>query len=174
MRYILQFRGCHLCLLLDHSVIPFLCSNWIIYLSFFSVMWVTILEDGIKTHILCILKIQQRKGTKSTNQKWVKHKEHVRPDQICCWVTCESEIVVCPQAELSVTSAMSPASQTRDSHIPSLLSMPTRNHMDITVPPVPTVAPEVLRVAEHRHRNGLMFPYIYHVLTKVREAHLDW
>lgn len=52
--------------------------------------------------------------------------------------------------------------------IPSLLSMPTRNHMDITIPPVPAVAPEVLRVAEHRHKKGLMYPYIYHVLTKVR------
>jgi hypothetical protein len=54
-------------------------------------------------------------------------------------------------------------------HIPSLLSMSTRNHMDITIPPLPPVAPEVLRVAEHRHRRGLMYPYIYHVLTKVRE-----
>lgn len=53
-------------------------------------------------------------------------------------------------------------------HIPSLLSMSTRNHMDITIPPLPPVAPEVLRVAEHRHRRGLMYPYIYHVLTKVR------
>ncbi|XP_028922821.1 constitutive coactivator of PPAR-gamma-like protein 2 isoform X1 [Ornithorhynchus anatinus] len=51
-------------------------------------------------------------------------------------------------------------------HIPSLLSMATRNHMDITTPPLPLVAPEVLRVAEHRHRRGLMYPYIYHVLTK--------
>ncbi|XP_077002038.1 constitutive coactivator of PPAR-gamma-like protein 2 isoform X3 [Tamandua tetradactyla] len=51
-------------------------------------------------------------------------------------------------------------------HIPSLLSMSTRNHMDITIPPLPPVAPEVLRVAEHRHRRGLMYPYIYHVLTK--------
>nr|XP_014344667.1 PREDICTED: constitutive coactivator of PPAR-gamma-like protein 2 [Latimeria chalumnae] len=50
--------------------------------------------------------------------------------------------------------------------IPSLLSMATRNHMDITTPPLPQVAPEVLRVAEHRHRRGLMYPYIYHVLTK--------
>lgn len=41
--------------------------------------------------------------------------------------------------------------------------------MDITIPPLPPVAPEVLRVAEHRHRRGLMYPYIYHVLTKVRE-----
>lgn len=40
--------------------------------------------------------------------------------------------------------------------------------MDITIPPVPAVAPEVLRVAEHRHKKGLMYPYIYHVLTKVR------
>ncbi|KAK0141293.1 Constitutive coactivator of PPAR-gamma-like protein 1 [Merluccius polli] len=38
--------------------------------------------------------------------------------------------------------------------IPSLLSMATRSHMD------------VLRVAEHRHRKGLMYPYIYHLLTK--------
>uniref|UniRef100_A0A2K6V3Q1 Family with sequence similarity 120 member C n=1 Tax=Saimiri boliviensis boliviensis TaxID=39432 RepID=A0A2K6V3Q1_SAIBB len=51
-------------------------------------------------------------------------------------------------------------------HIPSLLSMSTRSHMDITIPPLPPVAPEVLRVAEHRHRRGLMYPYIYHVLTK--------
>uniref|UniRef100_A0A8C1KH75 Family with sequence similarity 120A n=1 Tax=Cyprinus carpio TaxID=7962 RepID=A0A8C1KH75_CYPCA len=53
-----------------------------------------------------------------------------------------------------------------NAHIPSLLSMPTRNHMDITTPPLPVVAPEVLRVAEHRHKKGLMYPYIYHVLTK--------
>ncbi|GCB75636.1 hypothetical protein scyTo_0018238 [Scyliorhinus torazame] len=50
-------------------------------------------------------------------------------------------------------------------HIPSLLSMQTRNHMDITTPPLPLVAPEVLRVADHRHRKGLMYPYIYQVLT---------
>uniref|UniRef100_A0A671N725 Constitutive coactivator of PPAR-gamma-like protein 1 homolog n=1 Tax=Sinocyclocheilus anshuiensis TaxID=1608454 RepID=A0A671N725_9TELE len=53
-----------------------------------------------------------------------------------------------------------------NAHIPSLLSMPTRNHMDITTPPLPVVAPEVLRVTEHRHKKGLMYPYIYHVLTK--------
>uniref|UniRef100_A0A8C9TDJ7 Family with sequence similarity 120 member A n=1 Tax=Scleropages formosus TaxID=113540 RepID=A0A8C9TDJ7_SCLFO len=53
-----------------------------------------------------------------------------------------------------------------NTQIPSLLSMPTRNHMDITTPPLPAVAPEVLRVAEHRHKKGLMYPYIYHVLTK--------
>lgn len=40
--------------------------------------------------------------------------------------------------------------------------------MDITIPPLPAIAPEVLRVAEHRHKKGLMYPYIYHVLTKVR------
>ncbi|XP_056665038.1 constitutive coactivator of PPAR-gamma-like protein 2 isoform X2 [Monodelphis domestica] len=51
-------------------------------------------------------------------------------------------------------------------HIPSLLSMATRNHMDITTPPLPSIAPEVLRIAEHRHRRGLMYPCIYHVLTK--------
>ncbi|XP_045688509.1 constitutive coactivator of PPAR-gamma-like protein 2 isoform X3 [Phyllostomus hastatus] len=42
----------------------------------------------------------------------------------------------------------------------------SENHMDVTIPPLPPVPPEVLRVAEHRHRRGLMYPYIYHVLTK--------
>ncbi|XP_037624192.1 constitutive coactivator of PPAR-gamma-like protein 1 homolog [Sebastes umbrosus] len=75
------------------------------------------------------------------------------------------------QADLFVTPAVIPGSQARGLHglnaqIPSLLSMPTRNHMDITIPPLPAVAPEVLRVAEHRHGKGLMYPYIYHALTK--------
>lgn len=65
------------------------------------------------------------------------------------------------KADLCVTPAGSLNVQ-----IPSLLSMPTRNHMDITIPPLPAVAPEVLRVAEHRHKKGLMYPYIYHALTK--------
>nr|XP_006125900.1 constitutive coactivator of PPAR-gamma-like protein 1 isoform X1 [Pelodiscus sinensis] len=56
--------------------------------------------------------------------------------------------------------------QANSPQIPCLLSMPTRNHMDITTPPLPPVAPEVLRVAEHRHKKGLMYPYIFHVLTK--------
>uniref|UniRef100_A0A8C5R0L6 Family with sequence similarity 120 member A n=1 Tax=Leptobrachium leishanense TaxID=445787 RepID=A0A8C5R0L6_9ANUR len=56
--------------------------------------------------------------------------------------------------------------QAANLQIPCLLSMPTRNHMDITTPPLPPVAPEVLRVAEHRHKKGLMYPYIYHILTK--------
>lgn len=51
-------------------------------------------------------------------------------------------------------------------HIPSLLSMPTRSHMDITAPALPTVAPDVMRVAEHRHKSGLMYPNIYNVLSK--------
>lgn len=55
--------------------------------------------------------------------------------------------------------------------IPSLLSMPTRTHMDITTPPLPQVSAEVLRVAEHRHRRGLMYPQIYHILTKVLQSH---
>ncbi|XP_070701950.1 constitutive coactivator of PPAR-gamma-like protein 1 homolog [Pempheris klunzingeri] len=75
------------------------------------------------------------------------------------------------KADLCVTSSASPGSQVGGLHslnaqIPSLLSMPTRNHMDITIPPLPDVAPEVLRVAEFRHRQGLMYPYIYHTLTK--------
>uniref|UniRef100_A0AAZ3P5E5 Constitutive coactivator of PPAR-gamma-like protein 2 n=1 Tax=Oncorhynchus tshawytscha TaxID=74940 RepID=A0AAZ3P5E5_ONCTS len=52
------------------------------------------------------------------------------------------------------------------SNIPSLLSMATRSHMDITTPPLPQISAEVLRVAEHRHRRGLMYPEIYHILTK--------
>uniref|UniRef100_A0A8C1APR4 Family with sequence similarity 120 member A n=1 Tax=Cyprinus carpio carpio TaxID=630221 RepID=A0A8C1APR4_CYPCA len=75
---------------------------------------------------------------------------------------------------LSDPSVTSPVNQSLEgkghvgvnAQIPSLLSMPTRNHMDITTPPLPVVAAEVLRVAEHRHKKGLMYPYIYHVLTK--------
>lgn len=72
------------------------------------------------------------------------------------------------KADLSVKCEGSSGSQSKDhqTHIPSLLSMPTRSHMDITIPALPAVAPEVLRVAEHRHKNGLMYPYIYHVLSK--------
>uniref|UniRef100_A0A3B4FE85 Family with sequence similarity 120A n=1 Tax=Pundamilia nyererei TaxID=303518 RepID=A0A3B4FE85_9CICH len=78
---------------------------------------------------------------------------------------------LCPQTELCGTSAVNLGSQDGDlqgsnAQIPSLLSMPTRNHMDITIPPLPAAAPEVLRVAEHRHKKGLMYPYVYHVLTK--------
>uniref|UniRef100_A0A4W6D386 Family with sequence similarity 120 member A n=1 Tax=Lates calcarifer TaxID=8187 RepID=A0A4W6D386_LATCA len=74
-------------------------------------------------------------------------------------------------ADHCVTSAVRPGLQAAGLHslnaqIPSLLSMPTRNHMDITIPPLPDVVPEVLRVAEHRHKKGIMYPYIYHVLTK--------
>ncbi|XP_059186293.1 constitutive coactivator of PPAR-gamma-like protein 1 homolog isoform X2 [Centropristis striata] len=68
------------------------------------------------------------------------------------------------KADLCVTPAVSLHSL--NAQIPSLLSMATRNHMDITIPPLPEVAPEVLRVAEHRHKKGLMYPYIYHALTK--------
>ncbi|XP_048462137.1 constitutive coactivator of PPAR-gamma-like protein 1 homolog isoform X3 [Rhincodon typus] len=69
-------------------------------------------------------------------------------------------------AKVSSVSAGSRLSQINTEQIPSLLSVPTRNHMDITTPPVPMVAPEVLRVAEHRHRKGLMYPYVFQVLTK--------
>ncbi|XP_048403874.1 constitutive coactivator of PPAR-gamma-like protein 1 isoform X2 [Stegostoma tigrinum] len=69
-------------------------------------------------------------------------------------------------AKVSTVSAGSRLSQINTEQIPSLLSVPTRNHMDITTPPVPMVAPEVLRVAEHRHRKGLMYPYVFQVLTK--------
>ncbi|XP_020503013.2 constitutive coactivator of PPAR-gamma-like protein 1 homolog [Labrus bergylta] len=75
------------------------------------------------------------------------------------------------KVDLCVKFEACPGSQPGGLHslnaqIPSLLSMPTRNHMDITIPPLPAVAPEVLRVAEHRHKKGLMYPYIYHVVTK--------
>ncbi|KAM9180344.1 LOW QUALITY PROTEIN: constitutive coactivator of PPAR-gamma-like protein 2 [Dugong dugon] len=49
-------------------------------------------------------------------------------------------------------------------HILSLLSVSTRNYMDITIPPLPPVAQEVLQVAEQRHQRGLMYPYICHIL----------
>uniref|UniRef100_A0AAR2LZ68 Family with sequence similarity 120A n=1 Tax=Pygocentrus nattereri TaxID=42514 RepID=A0AAR2LZ68_PYGNA len=83
----------------------------------------------------------------------------------------ENEEPAGPTSDPSVTSSVGQGLEVGGHHginaqIPSLLSMPTRNHMDITTPPLPMVAPEVLRVAEHRHKKGLMYPYIYHVLTK--------
>lgn len=127
------------------------------------VMLVTIRKDGTETERLHILKTHQRE-TWGTKQKWVRLEEHLRPDWKSHQVTKVKALCpVCPQADLCVTPAGSLNVQ-----IPSLLSMPTRNHMDITIPPLPAVAPEVLRVAEHRHKKGLMYPYIYHALTKVR------
>lgn len=75
------------------------------------------------------------------------------------------------KADLSVTcddssGSQSESHQSLNAQIPSLLSMPTRSHIDITLPALPAVAPEVLRVAEHRHKIGLMYPYINHVLSK--------
>lgn len=72
------------------------------------------------------------------------------------------------KVEVPVNCDSSMGSQSKDDQtcIPSLLSMPTRSHMDITIPSLPTVPSEVLRVAEHRHKSGLMHPYIYHVLSK--------
>ncbi|XP_053576662.1 constitutive coactivator of PPAR-gamma-like protein 1 isoform X2 [Bombina bombina] len=71
-----------------------------------------------------------------------------------------------PPASSGNKTADKKGNQAGNMQIPCLLSMPTRNHMDITTPPLPPVAPEVLRVAEHRHKKGLMYPYIFHVLTK--------
>ncbi|XP_026163573.1 constitutive coactivator of PPAR-gamma-like protein 1 homolog isoform X2 [Mastacembelus armatus] len=86
--------------------------------------------------------------------------------------TPEGDLGAQTKADTSVASATIPGSlqatglHSINARIPSLLSMPTRNHMDITTPPLPAVAPEVLRVAEYRHKGGLMYPYIYHILTK--------
>uniref|UniRef100_A0A8C9STN4 Family with sequence similarity 120 member A n=1 Tax=Scleropages formosus TaxID=113540 RepID=A0A8C9STN4_SCLFO len=95
------------------------------------------------------------------------------------WEKTGSQLENVPEGDLGDQSKVSNVPGAEDSptaypgghhgantQIPSLLSMPTRNHMDITTPPLPAVAPEVLRVAEHRHKKGLMYPYIYHVLTK--------
>lgn len=51
-------------------------------------------------------------------------------------------------------------------------SMSARNHKDIKSFHPTSSSSRSLAVAEHRHRRGLMYPYIYHVLTKVRE-HID-
>lgn len=74
-----------------------------------------------------------------------------------------SYLVLFPQTDPCVTSPVSPGLDVVVPHcvnssIPSLLSMPTRNHMDITTPPLPLVAPEVLRVAEHRHKKASCTP----------------
>lgn len=76
-----------------------------------------------------------------------------------------------PSGRVGVASGDSHHGNGSGPAIPSLLSMPTRSHMDITTPPLPQVSAEVLRVAEHRHRRGLMYPQIYHILTKVLQSH---
>ncbi|XP_029689283.1 LOW QUALITY PROTEIN: constitutive coactivator of PPAR-gamma-like protein 2 [Takifugu rubripes] len=70
-----------------------------------------------------------------------------------CWVGLAQHLETVPRATGST------------SNIPSLLSMATRSHMDITTPPAASVL-KYYRVAEHRHRRGLMYPQIYHILTK--------
>lgn len=93
-------------------------------------------------------------------------------------VSIKKHLMLCVLLQAEGSSSASSGSQAADvkgnqtsnPQIPCLLSMPTRNHMDITTPPLPPVAPEVLRVAEHRHKKGLMYPYIFHVLTKVRHC----
>lgn len=85
-----------------------------------------------------------------------------------CADTAEAKHMDQIKAEVSVNSDDCFGSQSKDyqTRIPSLLSVPTRSHIDITIPSLPTVPSDVLRVAEHRHKSGLMHPYIYHVLSK--------
>lgn len=70
------------------------------------------------------------------------------------------------KTDLSVSGNGSLGSNNHQTSIPSLMSMPTRSHMDITIPALPMIAPEVMQVAEHRHKSGLMYPHIYSVLSK--------
>ncbi|KAM4740198.1 LOW QUALITY PROTEIN: constitutive coactivator of PPAR-gamma-like protein 1 [Anableps anableps] len=81
-----------------------------------------------------------------------------------CDNTTEEELEDQPTADLCWPSASSLAGGALrlNTQIPSLFSMATRNHVDITV----AVAPEVLRVAQYNHRRDLMYPYICHGLTK--------
>lgn len=72
------FIECALPAYSDHWFIFSLLKLNRVFAVSFSVMLVTIREDGRKTDILHILKTHQREGTK---QKWVKHQEHIRPDQ---------------------------------------------------------------------------------------------
>ncbi|CAB1315701.1 unnamed protein product, partial [Coregonus sp. 'balchen'] len=105
---------------------------------------------------------------------WDKPSESTAEGELGGWdkpseSTAEGELGDQTKAVPTVTSPVGQGLEVMgnlNAQIPSLLSMPTRNHMDITTPPLPTVAPEVLRVAEHRHKKGLMYPYIYHILTK--------
>uniref|UniRef100_A0A3Q3WUH7 Uncharacterized protein n=1 Tax=Mola mola TaxID=94237 RepID=A0A3Q3WUH7_MOLML len=87
------------------------------------------------------------------------------PGPSCCEATALTTADLCVKS-LARLRLHTGGLHSAKAQIPSLLSMPTRKHLDITIPPVPAVVPEVLRVAEHRHKKGLMHPYIYHVLTK--------
>ncbi|XP_077989887.1 constitutive coactivator of PPAR-gamma-like protein 1 homolog isoform X2 [Glandiceps talaboti] len=64
----------------------------------------------------------------------------------------------------SVSSTPSSANSST-SNIPSLMSQPVPFCMVVSVPKLPRVAPEVLRIVHHRHQEGLMIPQVYQVLT---------
>lgn len=103
-------------------------------------------------------------GTANDNyEKW--NKSGSTPN---CTVTSDVELGDQINTDKLVNCDGNLGSQSKDhqTHLPSLLSMSTRSHIDVTIPPLPAVEPEVLRVAEHRHKSGLMYPYIYHVLSK--------
>ncbi|KAM8931129.1 constitutive coactivator of PPAR-gamma-like protein 1 isoform 2-T2 [Pelodytes ibericus] len=97
----------------------------------------------------------------SGNKSWEKKGKAAKQDS-----TVQAKAESSPPDSSGVRTADKKANHASNLQIPCLLSMPTRNHMDITTPPLPPVAPEVLRVAEHRHKKGLMYPYIFHILTK--------
>ncbi|XP_070557996.1 LOW QUALITY PROTEIN: constitutive coactivator of PPAR-gamma-like protein 1 homolog [Ptychodera flava] len=75
----------------------------------------------------------------------------------------------CECSQTSSTSS-TPASNTSSAssstaNIPSLMSQPVPPCMIVSVPKLPHVPPEVLRIAHHRLQEGLMMPLIYQVLS---------
>ncbi|XP_071961521.1 LOW QUALITY PROTEIN: constitutive coactivator of PPAR-gamma-like protein 1 homolog [Antedon mediterranea] len=52
------------------------------------------------------------------------------------------------------------------SKIPSLMSQPVAPCFSISTPPLPHVAPEVLRIARHRHENAMLMPQVYQILSQ--------
>ncbi|XP_033105594.1 constitutive coactivator of PPAR-gamma-like protein 1 isoform X2 [Anneissia japonica] len=52
------------------------------------------------------------------------------------------------------------------SKIPSLMSQPVAPCFSVSTPPLPHVAPEVLRIARHRHENAMLMPQVFQILSQ--------
>ncbi|XP_078595433.1 constitutive coactivator of PPAR-gamma-like protein 1 homolog isoform X7 [Branchiostoma floridae x Branchiostoma japonicum] len=66
----------------------------------------------------------------------------------------------------SSSANQTPEAKDPTAGIPSLMSTPVRQYLDVTIPKLPTISPSVLRTAQYRHKLGLMNPWIYQIITQ--------
>ncbi|XP_006823145.2 constitutive coactivator of PPAR-gamma-like protein 1 homolog, partial [Saccoglossus kowalevskii] len=69
-----------------------------------------------------------------------------------------------PQSASSTPGSHSSSSGSSTTSIPSLMSQPIPPCMVVSVPKLPMVSSDVLRIARHRHQEGLMMSQLFQVL----------